>query len=124
MCNKCTEGKITSEQDLAIDPEELQVEDSSQQPLILVPPLSLSTVNLAEDIEFDEDEFNKGLSIGSYYSGIYTAFVNAGIPVDDCTVFVSNLMNVKMNLSIAEINSKTTIESSKNVNIVREKESL
>lgn len=96
----------------------------SDTPLILCEPLEISTDNLGEKLEFNEDEFQKGLKEVSYYCGMYTGLINAGVPVDDATGFLFNHMSMTMNIKISEITANASIESSKNTSIKIDNQSL
>lgn len=123
MCDKCENNK--PELELATELSELKSSPPSlDEPFLFAPPLEISTENLAEDIEFDADDFHRGLKDASYTCGMYTALVNAGIPLEDAMAFIFNDMSMRMNIKIAEITANANIESSKNVSIMKDKESL
>lgn len=96
----------------------------NDEPLFFTMPVIFSTENLAEDIQFDKYEFDKGIKQASCDCGIFTALVNSGISYDDAIAYILTLKNVDMNIKIAEINSKSTVEASKNQQILIEKQQL
>lgn len=120
MSDKCSETSTETPTQLA----EIQTTTESDTPLILCEPLDISTDNLAEDIEFDADEFKRGLRDSSYFSGMYTGFINAGIPVEDCVSLMIGKLNLEMNVQLSEITAQTNIEVSKIKSIEVEKQTL
>lgn len=106
MCENC-ENINTLEEDL-----DKTIENTES--LFFATPLIFDTENLAEDIQFDKDEFNKGIKQASYDCGIFTALINSGISYDDAIAYIFTLKNVDMNIKIAEINGNSAIEASKN----------
>jgi len=119
MCDKCSETNKEELTQLA----EIQTNESDA-PLILCEPLGISTDNLAEDLQFDAIEFKKGLKDSSYFSGMYTGFINAGIPVEDSISLIIGKLNLEMNIKLSEITSKTNIEVSKNSSLNSDKQGL
>lgn len=86
--------------------------------------LPMSTENLAEDIKYNKDEFNKGLNLASYDCGVYTALVNSGVSAENAMTYIFTLKNIDMNIKLAEINAKSSVEVSKNQSIMIEKSQL
>jgi hypothetical protein len=86
--------------------------------------LPMSTENLAESIEFDKDEFNKGLKATSFDCGVYTALVNSGVSADNAITYIFTLKNIDMNVKLAEINAKCSVDVAKNQSIMFEKNQL
>lgn len=119
MCDKCSEHS----KEVPVQLTEIQTTESDS-PLILCDPMAISTDNLAEDIEFDVAEFKRGLKDSSYFAGMYTGYINAGIPVDDCVSLMIGKLNLEMNVQLSEITAKTNIEVSKYKSIEVEKQTL
>jgi len=119
MSDSCLENSKNAQVDLT----EIQTTESDT-PMILCDPLSISTENLAEDLEFDALEFKRGLRDSSYFSGMYTGYINAGIPVEDCISLIIGQLNLEMNVKLSEITAETNIEVSKIKSIEVEKQSL
>lgn len=124
MCEKCKEP-IDEELDelLDSDKDSKKVVDI-EEAIYYFEPLALNTENLAEDIKFNKDEFNRGVKNASYYAGMYAAYINAGMSNIDAYTLVITEKQIELSTKVAEINSKTAIESSKNQSIMIEKNSL
>lgn len=121
MCDNC---KDSNKQDQI---EELkEIETDEKEPLYFLPPLEITTDNLAEDvnIQLDKDEFIRGLKDASYVCGMYTALVNCGISLDDAVVYIFNRMNIDNNIKISEISANSSIEVSKNASSLKDKDML
>jgi hypothetical protein len=117
MCEKCNETGNTEK--VEYTPEQLQELVSNQTvdsetALYYTDPLILNTENLAEDIKFDTDEFNKGIKDVSCICGMYTGLINSGMSNIDAMTYILTLENVKFNIELAKINANATIEASKN----------
>lgn len=133
MCNSCKDNVKPETKELTMESIEMPKlessplsSDSTSDLIMFFEPLELGTDNLAEDdrIQLDNDEFVRGLKDASYACGMYTALINVGFSMEDAVAYIFNRMNVDHNIEVSKINANATVESSKNVAVVREKELL
>jgi hypothetical protein len=117
MCDNCENQNMLEEEDLdgTVENNELTY---------FATPLIFDTENLAEDIKFDKDEFNKGIKKVSYDCGIFTALINSGMAYEDAFAYIIALKNIEMNIKLAEINGNATVEASKNQKAILENQQL
>ena len=113
MCDNCQDNLQE------INSEELLEELQSNPNEIILPPIELPSEYFEESPEFQE-----GLRDGMKYAGFITALANTGISSVDVLGLLINRETIEMNIKIAEINSKATIESSKNQSIMIEKQQI
>lgn len=115
MCEQCE----TEQSSPLLENDELEVQDSDQ-PIMFFEPLKISTDNLVEceNIQFDKDEFIRGLKDTSRVCGMYTALLNAGFSLDDAIAFIFNDQSIKNNIELAKIQSNAQIEVSKNKSVL------
>lgn len=99
------------------DCEECSGDDSLE---LFFPPMSLKDLN----IDYDADQFTKGLKEASYVAGLYTGLINCGMSIKDSKNYIFGLMNCKLNVDLAEITSKATVEASKNASVANEKQQI
>lgn len=121
MCEQCETGE--TELDKEQSPTQFQGEDNQTVTLVFE-PIGIDTENLAEDVEFDNDEFRRGLKEASYLGGLYTGLLNAGFPLEDASNYIFAKMNADMNIKIAELNSQAQIQVSKNKSEVIDNQQL
>jgi phosphorylcholine metabolism protein LicD len=76
-------------------------------------PLELDISNL-DGIQYDNDEFAKGIKETSFIAGQITALLNVGLTSAQAIDFLINEKTILHNLSLAKVNNKTSIEVSKN----------
>jgi hypothetical protein len=124
MCEQCeTQTEVKTKQ-LSSTPLLSETEVTGDQTIIFFEPFEISTENLAEDVEFDKDEFKRGLKEGSYVAGLFTALINSGIDLESATTFILNNQNIEMNTEITKIQTNAQIEASKNKSVVIESQQL
>jgi len=123
MCDNCKEiqGKVDS----IIEPTEILAElkstslPSSDEPIMFFEPIDINGTE-----KLDLDEFSRGIKEASFACGMYTALLNVGFTQEDAIAYIFNRMNIDNNIEIGKISANATIESSKNVNLAKEKEML
>jgi hypothetical protein len=98
-------------------------EPEYEQLTMFCEPIYLDTENV-EDLQLDKIEFEKGLKEVSYLSGMVTGLINIGIPLEEAINYLYARLNSDMNIKIAEINCKASIESSKNTSIIMDKQQV
>lgn len=110
-----------------LDNKEVKLDATIEnEPILFFEPLEISTENLAEDInvQYDKNEFIKGLKDASYFAGLYTGLINAAFTQEDAITLIFNRMNIENNIEISKINANSNIECSKNTLTLKEKEIL
>ena len=109
----------------SLENEEIEVgiENTNNTPIIYFEPIELDKDYLKK-LKFGKDEFSKGLKEGSYTAGFFTGLMNSGMSIDDAINIILTAKNVDMNIKIADINAKATVESSKYQKLEMEKNSL
>lgn len=125
MCEDCKNNTGIESDD--IQEQLLELTSPEEQKLtFFFEPCKIPLDNLATDknIKIDNAEFTRGLKDSSYFSGLYTGFVNIGISVEDAVSLILNKMNIEHNIECSKINANASIESAKNMVVAREKEML
>jgi len=104
----------------------LELNKSNSDVMMFFEPLEVSTDNLAEDvnIQFDKDEFVRGLKDSSYFAGMYTGLINVGFSMEDSVALIFNRMNIENNISVSKISADSSIEVSRNVSNAKDHDSL
>jgi len=125
MCDNCKE---TKQEELTTESPETDKESKSplDDILMFTEPFSISTDNLENDadVQIDKDEFIKGMKDASYFSGMYTCFINSGFNMEDAISIIMNKMNVDHNILMSRIQTDGSIEVSKNSVLIKEKDML
>ena len=88
------------------------------------PIMFFEPIEIDVDKQLDTEEFTKGLKDASHACGMYTALLSVGFTQEDAVSYVFNFMNVSHNIETAKINANSSIEVSKNVALVKEKDML
>jgi hypothetical protein len=112
---------IQDEQNKLIN--DFKSEPEYEQLTMFCEPIYINTENV-EELELDKDEFNKGLKESSYIAGFVTGLINSGWDLDSSINYLFAKLNSSMNIDISNINAKANIETSKNQNIVIEKQQI
>lgn len=123
MCEQCdSKVEVSTEQ---LSPTLLsQQGEMADQPILFFEPFEISTENLVEEVQYDKDEFKRGLKEGSHIAGLFTALTNSGIDLESATTFILNNQNINMNIEIAKIQANAQVEASKNKALVVESNQL
>ena len=96
--------------------EEMTLDDMSKDQLIDVIEQLMTTkeVEVSTDsvqgLEFDEDEFSKGLKSVSYICGMISGLSSVGLNKDQIMDYVVNEQNIKFN---KDLNSQTCVSNEK-----------
>ena len=104
----------------------IELNKSNSDEITYFDPLEISTDNLAEDvnIQYNKDEFIRGLKDSSYACGMYTGLLNSSWSTEDAVSYVFNRMNIENNIRISEISANASIEVSKHVSNAKENSEL
>jgi hypothetical protein len=100
-----------------------EVDETAEDIITFYDPLNIPIDNLSES-EYDKEQFKRGLSDSSYQAGIFTGLINAGIGYRDAIDYIFTKMSFDMNIKVAEINGKATIEAAKNSTVAIEKQQI
>jgi len=130
MCDNCKEEDVIKlEEELGIvdsTKPETEAKSALEDVIMFQEPFSISTDNLENDdnIQIDNNEFIRGMKDASYFSGMYTCFINSGFSMEDAISIIMNKMNVDHNILMSQIQTNGSIEVSKNSVLVKEKDML
>ena len=104
----------------------LELNKSDSDVIMFFEPLEISTENLAEsnNIQFDSDEFSRGLKDSSYFAGMYTGLINCGFSMEDAVALIFNRMNIENNIKVSEISANASMEVSKHVSNAKDHDTL
>lgn len=79
----------------------------------VVPPIYIETDNL-DNVEYDQEDFARGVKDISYLCGQITALVNTGLPPEVALDYLFNLKlnndNIENSIKLTELNSETQIK--------------
>lgn len=100
--------------------EGIRFESECEQLTIFCEPIFINTENVGE-LQFDKEEFNKGLLEASYIAGVFTGLINCGFDHDSATNYLFAKLNCEMNIKISKNNTNAQIEASKNQSFLVEK---
>jgi len=114
MCDNCKDKELETSA-LELNEAKLNLDD----PIMFFEPIDINGIE-----QLDKDEFNRGIKEASFACGMYTALLNCGFTQEDSIAYIFNRMNIENNIEIGKISANATIESSKNVNLAKEKEML
>lgn len=92
--------------DTNFEPDEVDVEpvaeDEANYGAILLQDLGLS---------FSEVDFKAGIIEASYYAGMFSTLVTAGVKPSDAFSFISNKQVLANEMRIAELNAETLLKT-------------
>jgi len=114
MCDNCKDKELETS-----DIESNEVKPNLDEPIMFFEPIDINGTE-----KLDLDEFTRGIKEASFACGMYTALLNVGFTQEDSIAYIFNRMNIENNIEIGKISANATIESSKNVTLVKEKEML
>jgi hypothetical protein len=77
-----------------------------------------------KDSLVNNSKFSDGVNDSLYYAGMITGLMNLGISNVDAMTILLNKMNMDFNLELAKNNNDTSIECSKNQQIMIEKNQM
>jgi hypothetical protein len=128
MCDNCKKNiEIDETEELELASEQLKGilnETETDSPIYYTEPIIFDTENLIDDVKFNKEEFTRGIKEASYYSGMYTGYVNAGFSNIDSYNLILTDIQKNMSIEITKLNVSATIEASKNQQIMIEKNLL
>lgn len=102
---------------------EIKIENRDIETLF-VDPLGMSTENLEEEIEFDIEEFKKGIKEVSKECGMFTAYMNAGLSNIQAYELILTKLSLEHTKEITKSSNDASIEIAKNQSIMIEKTQL
>lgn len=76
-------------------------------------PIEMPIDNLQEIVEYDKDEFIKGIKSISFLSGELTALLNTGITKEDAVTILVNRDNINHAQKLQQMINENNIEVSK-----------
>ena len=79
---------------------------------------------IVEGMSYDTKSFESGVSDGSYYAGIMSAMISAGMNYEDSVGFVFSMLAAKQNIEMTNIQKDSAVESSKNVALQLDKQTV
>jgi hypothetical protein len=105
------------EEILEIDSDQLQ-ELLSGSDSDRIPPFEIDL------LDYDVEEFNRGIKETSYLAGMITAMLNVGVSESFVLDYLLSKDTIAHNIKVAEINKETNIEISKNQKATQDKYEL
>lgn len=119
MCEECKD--IINDEDIVNEEETTsELELTETEELYFAEPIIFEDT---DDIEQNEN-FLKGIDDASWFIGFYTSAINCGLSNKEAFTCMFTKLEYDLSLKIAEINSKSIIESAKYSQIAIEKNSI
>lgn len=100
-----------------------ELAEQLQQDTILN-PIEIPINNLEDVIEYDKDEFQKGLKSMSFIAGQLTALLNTGISKEDSVTILVNRDNIRHAQKLQQMINDNNIEMAKIQSVKLEQQTL